>query len=87
MITFARTYLGQIGEIQGDAEVKMYKLLKTHFGGREVRTENGVVSMGTSESGVRQVLIDGTPVLRCAVEFTIDTLDKLERLAQDQCDE
>ena len=87
MITFARTYFGRIGEIQGDAEVKMYKLLKSHFNGKEVPTENGVVSMGMSETGMREVLVDGVPVLRLSVEFTVDTLDKLEKLAQDRCDD
>jgi hypothetical protein len=87
MITFARTYLGQIGQIQGDAEVKIYKLLKSVFSGRNVETDNGIVSMGVSETGVRQVLINGKPALQHPVELIVDTLDKLESIAQSQCDQ
>ncbi len=80
MSTFAHNMLSTIGQLLGDAESRIYKVLSKLNHGRPMSTSYGMISIRTNENGFRQVYVDDTPLARCGVERAVDILEELENM-------
>ena len=83
MTKFANKYFGQVGEILGNAELDMYRILKRQEQ-KSIHLQHAGCSydieIGRSRetNQMKAVFVNGTPALRCNVHEVLNALEALE---------
>ena len=81
MSNYANIYRGRIGDLQGDIETAIYKVMSKGLYRLTVETTMGIVSIRKTDSGVRRVFLDDKPIVERGIDVAVDVLDILEARA------
>ena len=81
MSNYANIYRGRIGDLQGDIETTIYKVMSKGLYRLTVETTMGIVSIRKTDSGVRRVFLDDKPIVERGIDVAVDVLDILEARA------
>ena len=77
MSTFARTYRGRLGDLTGDVETTIYKVMVQQHNRLSIDTKYGVVSI-RRQGGTRRIFLDESPIMQRGIEIAMDVLEFLE---------
>ena len=78
MSTFARTYRGRLGDLMGDVETSIYKVLIKDLNRRSVETPKGIVSIRKTDTGATRIYLDEQPIAQHGIDVAVDILEFLE---------
>lgn len=81
MSNYANIYRGRIGDLQGDIETTIYKVMSKGLNRLNVETTMGIVSIRKTDSGVRRIFLDDKPIVERGIDVAVDVLDILEAKA------
>ena len=81
MSNYANIYRGRIGDLQGDIETTIYKVMVKCINKLTVETTMGIVSIRKTDSGVRRIFLDDKPIVERGIDVAVDVLDILEARA------
>jgi hypothetical protein len=78
MSTFARTYRGRLGDLMGDVETSLYKVMIKVHNRRSMDTPKGVVSIQKTDTGASRIYLDEQPIMQHGIDAAMDVLEFLE---------
>lgn len=80
MSTFGKYYLNKLGDLHGDVELKIMKLLMDNGGSATINVRQHMANLGisTNKNGYRCLTIDGVECVKIPCETLIDYLILLE---------
>ena len=78
-MNYARQYLGRLGDLCGDVEMSLFKVLRSSNHGQPMQAGKYYIELQQMDNGNQGVFINGTHVLKCDVAMAIDALDTLEQ--------
>jgi hypothetical protein len=78
MSNFARTCRGRLGDLFGDVETGIYKVMVKQHNKLTMETPKGEVSIRKSDTGARRIYLGEEPIAQCGIDVAIDVLEYLE---------
>lgn len=81
MTTFARTYRGRLGDLAGDVETTIYKVMVKQHNKHVMETKYGEVSIRKTDAGTRRIYLDDEPIAKRGIDVAVDVLEFLEEEA------
>lgn len=78
MSTFARTYRGRLGDLMGDVETSLYKVMIKVHNRHSMDTPKGVVSIQKTDTGASRIYLDEQPIMQHGIDAAMDVLEFLE---------
>ena len=82
MSTFARTYRGRLGDLMGDVETSIYKVMIKEHNRRSMETPKGVVSIRKTETGATRIYLGEQPIVQHGIDVAVDILEFLEESSE-----